>query len=95
MVSAARRFFFGGSCAPSSVGDAALRFDGFDPELSAEPRTLCIFSSTLAAGVNGGSAGRFKGTTGVAKGESVGSATEATDGVDSGVAMDEFVSGSE
>ncbi len=52
------------------------------------------FSSTLAAGVSGGSALRFAGMTGVT-GESSGSAATCVDGVDKGVAAVEFVSGSE
>ena len=44
----------------------------------------------LAAGVNGGSAALFMGTTGVTIGDIVGSATDDVEGVESGVAMVEF-----
>ena len=44
-------------------------------------------SSTLAAGVKGGSAGRFDGTTGVNAGEIVGKDTDCAEGVDNGVAI--------
>ena len=54
-----------------------------------------MFSSTLAAGVKGGSAVRFIGTTGVTKGETAGRATDDVDGVDSGVAIVELVIGTE
>ena len=48
---------------------------------------VCKFSSTLAAGVKGGSAARFIGTTGVNAGEMVGNATDCADGVDRGVTI--------
>lgn len=49
--------------------------------------TLSGVSSTLAAGVNGGSAARFMGTTGVNAGDIVGRAAEDSDGVDKGVVI--------
>ena len=47
----------------------------------------CRFSSTLAAGVKGGSTARFKGITGVKAGDIVGKATDCTEGVVDGVAI--------
>ena len=44
-----------------------------------------MFSSTLAAGVSGGSAPRFIGTTGVTRGNTVGSVTDYDDGIKMGV----------
>lgn len=54
-----------------------------------------IFSSTLAAGVNGGSAVLFIGTTGITRGDMDGSATDEVEGVESGVAIVEFDIGTE
>lgn len=48
---------------------------------------VCKLSSTLAAGVKGGSAARFRGTTGVIAGEIEGNDTDCAEGVDSGVVM--------
>jgi hypothetical protein len=48
---------------------------------------MFTLSSTLAAGVNGGSAIRFIGTTGVNAGEMEGSGAACTEGVDNGVAI--------
>jgi len=105
-VSAARRFFLGGSCTPSSPevpGPTLLselralwEVDGPSPaELVAYP--LNMFSSTLAAGVSGGSAGLFMGTTGceIAPMLILGKADTGMEGVDIGVATVEFVRGKE
>ena len=91
-VSAARRFFFGGSPSPSpSVGASVRLLEDDSPVLD----EASIFSSTLAAGVSGIgiSDGRFIGTTGTTgtigarAGDIAGSATDEDDGVDSGVAI--------
>ena len=62
---------------------------------SSEPDSDGMFSSTLAAGVRGGSAPRFMGTTGGTMGDRDGKATTDDDGVDSGVAIVELVNGTE
>lgn len=78
---AARRFFLGGSGAVSEEEPGAI---GAGNSFADE---ACTFSSTLAAGVKGGSAVRFIGTTGVNAGEIVGNPTDCTDGVLDGVAI--------
>ena len=85
-VKAARRFFLGGSgrASDDEVGTAA----------AGSGTAFSGFSSTLAAGVNGGSATRFIGTTGVNAGDMVGRAEEDAEGVERGVVMLE-ASGSE
>lgn len=94
-VSAARRFFFGGPWAQSRV-------DTLPPwPAESSSLTLCApstLSSTLAAGVSGGSTSAFLfiPPTGVKVEETVGNAFEAWDGVDIGVATAEvLVSGKE
>ena len=80
---AARRFFFGGSrVAPDDEEELEGTVAGGSPVDGPWG-----FSSTLAAGVKGGSAILFIGTTGVNAGEMEGSATDCTDGVEEGVAM--------
>lgn len=101
-VSAALRFFLGGASTSSSWG-AGTSDDEDDPpsSISLAVRTPSTLSSTLAAGVSGGSALRFAGTStsgggmGV-RGDMAGSPTACMDGVESGVATAdaEFVSGS-
>ena len=93
-VNAARRFFLGGSCSVSLCD--SVDGPGLVCGVTSDGRVKNgIFSSMLAAGVSGGSAVRFIGTTGVTRGDTVGRATEDVDGVDRGVAIDEFVMGRE
>lgn len=93
-VSAARRFFFGGSCTTSADVSAAAP-EAFCDDPSGGSVSAGMLSSMLAAGVSGGSALRFIGTTGVTKGDIVGRPTVDSEGVDRGVAIDELVRGSE
>lgn len=116
LVNAALLFFFGGSLTVSSPDGAGVSaalellgvgFDGGSPaELDAYPVPLPPnpnrFSSTLAAGVNGGSAGLFIGTViGGAAGEmlsdigTLGREDTGREGVESGVGTVELVSGRE
>ncbi len=99
-INAALRFFLGGSCASSRGCDCVAADDMSPDELlsraSLAVRTPSTFSSTLAAGVSGGSALRFAGISGggtVVRGEMAGSPTACVEGVAMGVATVELVSG--